>query len=138
MGIYQIIVNVKYIDMKATDVQIGGNHYKDMVMQPIELITALRCSFIQGCIIKYISRYRAKNGVQDIKKCIHYAQLAIQLGDKRRCNDKTLSLNINKFIIKNKLTILQRRIITQTVYNNYEQVIQFCKELLRIEYPEEQ
>lgn len=138
MGIYQIIVNVKYIDMKATDVQIGGNHYKDMVMQPIELITALRCSFIQGCIIKYISRYRAKNGVQDIKKCIHYAQLAIQLGDKRRCNDKTLSLNINKFIIKNKLTILQRRIITQTVYNNYEQVIQFCKELLQIEYPEEQ
>ena len=138
MGIYQIIINVKYIDMKATDVQIGGNHYKDMVMQPIELITALRCSFIQGCIIKYISRYRAKNGVQDIKKCIHYAQLAIQLGDKRRCNDKTLSLNINKFIIKNKLTILQRRIITQTVYNNYEQVIQFCKELLQIEYPEEQ
>ena len=138
MGIYQIIINVKYIDMKATDIQIGGNHYKDMVMQPIELITALRCSFIQGCIIKYISRYRAKNGVQDIKKCIHYAQLAIQLGDKRRCNDKTLSLNINKFIIKNKLTILQRRIITQTVYNNYEQVIQFCKELLQIEYPEEQ
>ena len=51
---------------------------------------------------------------------------------------KTLSLNINKFIIKNKLTILQRRIITQTAYNNYEQVIQFCKELLQIEYPEEQ
>ena len=138
MGIYQIIIDVKYIDMKATDVQIGGSYYKDMAMQPIELITALRCSFIQGCIIKYISRYKAKNGVQDIKKCIHYAQLAIQLGDKRRCNDKTLSLSINKFIIKNKLTILQRRIITQAVYNNYEQVIQFCKELLQIEYPEEQ
>lgn len=138
MGIYQIIVNVKYIDMKATDVQIGGSYYKDMAMQPIELITALRCSFIQGCIIKYISRHRAKNGAQDIKKCIHYAQLAIQLGDKRRCNDKTLSLSINKFIFNNKLTILQRRIITQTAYNNYEQVIQFCKELLQIEYPEEQ
>ena len=116
--------------MKATDLQIGGSHYKDMAMQPIELITALRCSFIQGCIIKYISRYKAKNGAQDIKKCIHYA--------KRRCNDKALFLSINKFIIKNKLTILQRRIITQTAYNNYEQVIQFCKELLQIEYPEEQ
>nr|DAS79133.1 MAG TPA: hypothetical protein [Caudoviricetes sp.] len=33
--------------MKATDVQIGGSYYKDMAMQPIELITALRCSFIQ-------------------------------------------------------------------------------------------
>lgn len=121
--------------MKAIDTQIGGSHYKDMAMQPIELITALRCSFIQGCIIKYISRYKAKNGAQDIKKCIHYAQLAIQLGDKRRCNDKVLSMSINKFIIKNNLTILQRRIITQTAYNNYEQVIQYCNKLLQKEYP---
>lgn len=123
--------------MKATDVQIGGSHYKDMAMQPIELITALRCSFIQGCIIKYISRYKAKNGAQDIKKCIHYAQLAIQLGDKRRCDYKSLSL-INKFIIKNKLIALQRKIISQAMCDNYERVIQFCKELLQIEYPEEQ
>lgn len=123
---------------KATEIQVGGSHYKDMAFQPIELITALRCSFIQGCIIKYISRYKAKNGAQDIKKCIHYAQLAIQLGDKRRCNDKVLSMSINKYIIKNKFTILQRKIITQAVYNNYIQVIQYCKELLQIEYPEEQ
>lgn len=136
MGIYQIIVNVKYIDMKATDVQIGGSHYKDMAMQPIELIVTLRCSFIQGCIIKYISRYKNKNGAQDIRKCIHYAQLAIELGDKRRCNDKALSMNINRYILKNKLTILQQRIIIQAVYNNYTQVIQYCKELLQLEYPE--
>lgn len=122
--------------MKATDVQIGGSHYKDMAMQPIELIVTLRCSFIQGCIIKYISRYKNKNGAQDIRKCIHYAQLAIELGDKRRCNDKALSMNINRYILKNKLTILQQRIIIQAVYNNYTQVIQYCKELLQLEYPE--
>lgn len=122
--------------MKAIENQVGGSHYKDMAFQPIELIAALRCSFIQGCIIKYISRYKNKNGAQDIKKCIHYAQLAIELDDKRRCNDKALSMNINKYILKNKLTILQRRIITQAVYNNYIQVIQYCKELLQLEYPE--
>lgn len=122
--------------MKAIENQVGGSHYKDMAFQPIELIAALRCSFIQGCIIKYISRYKNKNGAQDIKKCIHYAQLAIELDDKRRCNDKALSMNINKYILKNKLTILQRRIITQAVYNNYVQVIQYCKELLQLEYPE--
>ena len=122
--------------MKAIESQVGGSHYKDMAFQPIELIAALRCSFIQGCIIKYISRYKNKNGAQDIKKCIHYAQLAIELGDKRRCNDKALSMNINKYILKNRLTILQRRIITQAVYNNYAQVIQYCKELLQLEYSE--
>lgn len=62
---------------KAIESQVGGSHYKDMAFQPIELIAALRCSFIQGCIIKYISRYKNKNGAQDIKKCVHYAQLAI-------------------------------------------------------------
>lgn len=122
--------------MKAIESQVGGSHYKDMAFQPIELIAALRCSFIQGCIIKYISRHKNKNGAQDIKKCIHYAQLAIELDDKRRCNDKALSMNINKYILENKLTILQRRIITQAVYNNYIQVIQYCKELLQLEYPE--
>lgn len=122
--------------MKAIESQVGGSHYKDMAFQPIELIAALRCSFIQGCIIKYISRYKNKNGAQDIRKCIHYAQLAIELDDKRRCNDKALSMNINKYILKNKLTIHQRRIITRAVYNNYIQVIQYCKELLQLEYPE--
>lgn len=122
---------------KAIKSQVGGSYYKDMTFQPIELIAALRCSFIQGCIIKYISRYKNKNGAQDIKKCIHYAQLAIELDDKRRCNDKVLSMSINMYTIKNKLTILQRKIITQAVYNNYIQVIQYCKELLQLEYPEE-
>ena len=56
--------------MKAIESQVGGSYYKDMAFQPIELIAALRCSFIQGCIIKYISRYKNKNGAQDIKKCI--------------------------------------------------------------------
>lgn len=124
--------------MSALDTQIGGTHYSKLGMQPIELIAALRCSFIQGCIIKYISRYKAKNGAEDIRKCIHYAQLASDLNDKRRCNDKVLSREVNRFIIKNGLTILQRRIITQAIYNNYFQVIQFCNELLKIEYPNEE
>ena len=123
------------MENNALNSQVGGSHYKDMLLQPIELIVALRCSFIQGCIIKYISRYKVKNGAEDIKKCIHYAQLAIQLGDKRKCNDKTLSMSLNRYILKNKLTLIQRKIITQAVYNNYVQVIQYCKDLIQIEYP---
>lgn len=122
--------------MKIIESQVGGSHYKDMAFQPIELITALKCSFIQGCIIKYVSRYKNKNGAQDIKKCIHCAQLAIELGDERRCDDEAFSMNISKYILKNKFTILQRRIITQAVHNDYIQVIRYCRELLQLEYPE--
>ena len=122
--------------MNALDLQVAGSHYKQMAIQPIELIVALRCSFIQGSIIKYISRYKYKNKAEDIKKCIHFAQLAIELKDVRQCKNNDLSLHINKYVLKNKMTISQRRIITQAAYNNYQGVIQYCKELLEIEYPE--
>lgn len=123
--------------MKATNIQVGGSHYIDMAMQPIELISALKCSFIQGCIIKYISRYKAKNGAQDIRKCIHYAQLAIHLKDSMQHNDGDIYIYANNFADKNNLTSLQRRIINYTLYNSYEKVIYLCNILLRIEYPKE-
>lgn len=123
--------------MKALDEQIGGEHYKNLPMQPIELITLLGMSFIQGNIVKYITRYKSKNKAQDIKKCIHYAKLAIELNDKRRCKDALISFAINKYIRVNNLSLLQRKVITQTAYNHYINVIQYCNELLQKEYPED-
>ena len=53
--------------LKATDKQIGGNHYKGFKIQPIEFIVKNKLSFIQGCIIKYICRFENKNGIEDLK-----------------------------------------------------------------------
>ena len=64
---------------KAIDKQIGGNHYKNFKIQPIEFITANKLSFIQGNIIKYICRYDKKNGKKDIDKVIHYCELLKEL-----------------------------------------------------------
>ena len=61
--------------LKATDKQIGGKHYKDFKIQPIEFINKNKLSFIQGNIIKYVCRYDKKNGNQDIDKAIHYCEL---------------------------------------------------------------
>lgn len=119
---------------KALDNQVGGLHYKTMEMQPIELITALKCSFIQGNIIKYISRYKYKNGKQDIEKCIHYAQLAIELKDKKVCGSQKISVNINRFILKNKLSLLQRKVISAAISNQYHNVILYCKDIIDKEY----
>ena len=125
--------------MKAIENQVGGSHYKNMAFQPIELITALKCSFIQGCIIKYISRYKNKNGAQDIKKCIHYAQLAIELKDKGLCkttdNIDTYVL-ISDFCSTNKITLLQKLIIEATANASFNRVIRLCNDLLKVEYPE--
>ena len=66
-------------DLKATDKQIGGKHYKEYKIQPIEFITKNKLSFIQGCIIKYICRFENKNGIEDLEKIKHYCDLQIQL-----------------------------------------------------------
>ena len=64
---------------KATDKQIGGNHYKDMKVQPLEYIVANNLDFLEGNIVKYITRHHAKGGAEDIKKVIHYAELLLEL-----------------------------------------------------------
>ena len=64
---------------RATDKQIGGNHYKSFSIAPIEFITKNKLSFIQGCIIKYICRFENKNGIEDLEKIKHYCDLQIQM-----------------------------------------------------------
>ena len=65
--------------LRATDRQIGGKHYKNFKIQPIEFITANKLNFIQGCVIKYICRYNKKNGNEDLDKVIHYCELLKEL-----------------------------------------------------------
>lgn len=65
--------------MKALDVQIGGDHYKKLKIQPVEYMHANGIPFIEGCIIKYASRWRDKGGIADLEKIKHFAQLLIDL-----------------------------------------------------------
>ncbi len=64
--------------MSAFDKQVGGNHYKHMMIQPTEYIIANDLSWCEGNIIKYISRWRCKGGVDDLRKVIHYAQILME------------------------------------------------------------
>ena len=60
------------------DIQHGGSHYKDKGIQPIEYITANNLGFCEGNIVKYASRHQDKNGAEDIRKVIHYAQFILK------------------------------------------------------------
>lgn len=62
--------------------QIGGNHYLDFKLQPIEFIVNNNLGFIEANIIKYICRYKHKNGVEDLKKIKHYIGLAKELENR--------------------------------------------------------
>ena len=64
----------------ATDKQVGGSHYKDCAIQPIEYIVKNKLDFLEGNVVKYIARHRTKGeGKKDIEKVIHYAELILEL-----------------------------------------------------------
>lgn len=58
--------------------EVGGTHYEEMAIQPIEYIQANKLSFLEGNVIKYVTRHRLKNGKQDIEKAIDYLKLIIK------------------------------------------------------------
>ena len=69
---------------RATDKQIGGKHYKEYKIQPIEFIVANKLDFIQGNIIKYALRNKdGENPDEKWNKIIHYCELAKELKNKK-------------------------------------------------------
>jgi hypothetical protein len=54
--------------------QIGGTHYSSKAIQPIEYINANQLNYHQGNVIKYITRYKDKNGIEDLRKAIWYIE----------------------------------------------------------------
>jgi len=70
--------------LKATDKQIGGKHYKEYKIQPIEFIVANKLDFIQGNIIKYALRKKdGEHPDEKWNKIIHYCELAKELQNKK-------------------------------------------------------
>lgn len=67
------------IDNNPLEKQVGGNHYKGFVIQPVEFIYKNNIPFIEGNILKYILRYKQKNGIEDLKKARHYLDMLIEL-----------------------------------------------------------
>ena len=66
---------VKLGDLKSLLTQIGGDHYKKMVIQPAEFINKNKLLFAEGNAIKYICRHSSKGGIQDVDKAIHYLEM---------------------------------------------------------------
>jgi hypothetical protein len=65
--------------MSANDTQISGNHYKDKTVQPWDYIAANNLGYFEGNVVRYISRWRDKGGVDDLRKAKHYIEKLIEL-----------------------------------------------------------
>jgi hypothetical protein len=65
--------------MSANEKQVAGTHYKGKTIQPWDYIAANGLGYFEGNIIKYVSRWKDKNGVQDLEKARHYLDKLIEL-----------------------------------------------------------
>lgn len=62
----------------ALETQVGGDHYRDLAIQPIEFIVANDIPYREANVIKYVTRWRSKNGVEDLRKARHYLDMLIE------------------------------------------------------------
>lgn len=66
------------VGTSALGKQVGGNHYKQFQIQPVEFINTNNLSYMQGNVIKYVVRYPFKNGIADLEKAKHYIEMLIE------------------------------------------------------------
>ena len=97
----------------ALDEQVGGDHYKKLGIQPIELIRDINANFFQGNVIKYVTRYKDKNGIKDLEKAKHYLELIEELHPNN--NSKKITSygidKVNDYIYANKIDTDAAKII---------------------------
>jgi len=66
--------------LRAEDVfsskQVAGTHYQ-LPIEPIDYIYENHLGYMEGNVIKYVTRHESKNGKQDLLKAIHYLEMLI-------------------------------------------------------------
>jgi hypothetical protein len=121
--------HVKTIVETVEEKQVGGTHYKMHAYQPIKLICLCDLSFIQGNIVKYILRYRLKNGAEDIEKVKHYSEFAIAYNHAKWVKS-TSDKEVYEFCKMNELDATQIMVIRLATENKYRKIIDICDSLL--------
>ena len=102
--------------------QIGGDHYRKLVIQPVELIRDINANFFQGNVIKYVTRYKDKNGIKDLEKAKHYLELMRELKPQTdtKLSQEYLLEAVANYSTGNNLGDFERDIILSIIYKDGE------------------
>ena len=75
---------MKVSEANPLDVQVGGGHYKKYKIQPVEYAMANGLNYCQANAVKYVTRYKDKGGIEDLRKAIHNIEILIELEENGR------------------------------------------------------
>lgn len=63
--------------------QVGGTHYSSLAIEPIQFIETNELGYHEGNVVKYVSRWRSKNGIEDLKKAQWYIERLITIEEEK-------------------------------------------------------
>ena len=63
----------------ANAIQVGGGHYQTKAIQPWDYIVSNRLGYLEGNVVKYVSRWQEKGGRQDLEKARHYLDKLLEV-----------------------------------------------------------
>lgn len=113
----------------SLNIQVGGTHYKGFSYQPVQFCADMSLNFIQGNIVKYVSRYKRKNGNEDLRKVLHYAQLGTELHPYNFCPLGSVDEKVKEFIKRNGFDCTVGEIIVAACYQDWISVTSGIKKI---------
>lgn len=140
--------------MDVNEIQIGGTHYRKKY-QHWDFVCDTKMPYVLACATKYISRWKDKNGVEDLRKSLHYIQKAEDRGIYMPVNKwwENLIFPVSDFISKSETTewrifrcttefckqleTEEWMIIHAIVEGDYKRAIIYINDLIRMEDPAE-
>lgn len=107
--------------------QVGGSHYKSKGIQHTTFCQRNRIPWNESAAIKYLTRWRRKNGLQDLEKAKHYMEFAAQeeyllreeagLQELRDMDPKKFPVSIKTFLADNEVGKAESEIITLLLHH---------------------
>lgn len=124
--------------MSVNETQVGGKHYKAGYQHWDFVVRALRGRYLEGCATKYVTRWRKKNGIQDLQKADHYIAKILELHSNGMMENLGLTSQVafecDEFCASNHCGTTERTIIsliaTWTLPRHLEYARMLIKELI--------
>ena len=113
---------MRRMKMKRMNKQVGGSHYENLQLEPVQFFVYMNTNWFQGEVVKYCSRFLNKNGKEDLLKAQQVCQLATQLG-----------LNQAKLFNDNDSENFIKQYCNQFEYSDRMELI--CQAVLKNNYP---
>ena len=116
--------------------QVGGDHYRRMVMQPIEYAVVCRLDFLRGSVVKYLSRHQHKNGMEDLDKAAHLCMIGMDMGAKYADVDAAMLAATDLYCRLNEIDAVTEDAIVAVLYGDWRMAVELIGNVRRLYYGE--